>query len=76
MKERKLTRTGFRPELVARFVVGVRFDVKDVEGVAFVGEIIDGPLQRRLTALGEIHGHPDFPVFHHCLTFSAFFLSL
>lgn len=73
MKERKLTRTGFRPELVARFVGVVGFDVKDVESVAFVGEIVDRPLQRRLTALGEIHGHPDFPVFRHVSRFLRFF---
>lgn len=46
--------------------------MEDVEGVALVGEIVDRPPQRRLTALGEIHRHSNFPIFHHL----SLFLSL
>lgn len=62
-----LTCAGFRPELVAGLVHGVGLDVDDVEGVALVGEVVDGPLQGALAALGEIHGHADLSISPHLL---------
>ena len=45
-KGKKLTRTGFGPESVAR----VRVDVNDVKGVSFVSQVIYSPSKSALAA--------------------------
>lgn len=64
------TRTGLGPELALRVVGGVRLDVEDVKRVAFIGQMIDRPPQRRFAALWEIDGHSDLLILRHSLFLS------
>lgn len=40
-------------------------DVDDIEGVAAVEQIIDGPFQSKFASPWEVQGHPNFPIFRH-----------
>lgn len=39
--------------------------MKDDQGLALVKEVIDGPGQRRLAALGEVQSHANLPIASH-----------
>lgn len=45
--------------------MGAGLDVDDVERLALVGQVVYGPLEGALAALGEVHRHADLPVAGH-----------
>lgn len=67
---RRHTRTRGRPEAAAGLDQGVGLDVDYVQGIPFITQIADRPIQCPFATLWEIHRHPYFPVFLHSFSLS------
>lgn len=66
--EGDLTGTGFGPEAVLGLVFRGVHDVDDDKHVPLVEQVVCGPFQRPLAALGEVQRHPGLPVSSHILS--------